>query len=127
VRGRQAFEGQDGRLHVGRKRAHVGLAGRRRRLQFLRIHGKHFKYILSLRRVNNISYNLCERAIVLQDSCQGDSGGPIWREDNGETATLLGVISRGAECGEKDQPGIAARVKTNLEWIYEQIGGEISA
>ena len=24
-------------------------------------------------------------------------------------AVLVGVISRGAECGEKDQPGIAAR------------------
>ena len=46
------------------------------------------------------------------DSCQGDSGGPIWQESqSGDVATLLGIISRGAECGEKDQPGIVARKK----------------
>ena len=67
------------------------------------------------------SVNLTEPS-PFQDSCQGDSGGPIWTLDkNGEVATLVAIISRGAECAEKDQPGIGARVTTSLKWIKDHM------
>jgi len=60
------------------------------------------------------------------DSCQGDSGGPLWVEEdvysNGakqKKAHLIGVVSRGTNCGNKDLPGIYGRVKTILPWIKE--------
>ncbi len=59
-----------------------------------------------------------------KDTCQGDSGGPIWASDP-ETgvSTVVGVVSRGAGCGGRDLPGIATRIKEEVEWIRSMLGG----
>ncbi len=55
-----------------------------------------------------------------QDSCLGDSGGPLWKVYGvrSPTAFLVGVVSRGLNCANNDAPGIYARVKMYLDWIY---------
>ncbi len=55
-----------------------------------------------------------------QDSCLGDSGGPLWKVLGSPTrrAFLVGVVSRGLNCANNDAPGIYARVKMYLGWIY---------
>ncbi|XP_023348378.1 uncharacterized protein LOC111717094, partial [Eurytemora carolleeae] len=60
------------------------------------------------------------------DSCSGDSGGPLWVTEsvylNGgsqKRAYLVGIVSRGRECANKDLPGVYGRVKTVLDWIKE--------
>jgi Trypsin len=48
------------------------------------------------------------------DSCRGDSGGPLLSAKSGE---LVGVVSVGHDCGDKDFPGVYARLSTVLDWI----------
>lgn len=51
----------------------------------------------------------------------GDSGGPLWKIFGSETPTafLVGVVSRGLNCANNDAPGVYARVKMYLPWIYK--------
>ncbi len=56
-----------------------------------------------------------------QDSCLGDSGGPLWKVFGAKspTAFIIGVVSRGLNCANNDAPGIYARVKMYLDWIFK--------
>ncbi|ELW71416.1 Tissue-type plasminogen activator [Tupaia chinensis] len=54
----------------------------------------------------------------LHDACQGDSGGPlVCLQDN--HMTLVGIISWGIGCGQRDVPGVYTKVTNYLHWIQD--------
>lgn len=59
-----------------------------------------------------------------KDSCQGDSGGPATAMLQGKRH-LIGVVSWGIGCGERDKYGVYTRLPLYREWITQRTGGEV--
>uniref|UniRef100_A0A8C9CYF3 t-plasminogen activator n=1 Tax=Panthera leo TaxID=9689 RepID=A0A8C9CYF3_PANLE len=56
----------------------------------------------------------------IHDACQGDSGGPlVCMKDN--HMTLVGIISWGLGCGQKDVPGVYTKITNYLDWIQDNM------
>lgn len=54
------------------------------------------------------------------DACQGDSGGPLTLPINNR-GVLIGIVSFGVGCGEKDLPGIYTEVSYFNDWIKQTV------
>jgi len=54
------------------------------------------------------------------DTCNEDVGGPLVCEVGGKW-TVFGVTSRGEGCGNRNKPGIYARVRPEVSWIQKTI------
>jgi secreted trypsin-like serine protease len=55
-----------------------------------------------------------------KDSCQGDSGGPMVAFDRNGCAYLVGVVSWGKGCAEKDAYGVYTRISAYKDWLRQQ-------
>ncbi|XP_075412725.1 tissue-type plasminogen activator [Tenrec ecaudatus] len=58
--------------------------------------------------------------VNLHDACGGDSGGPLVCVKD-KRMTLVGIISWGIGCGQKDVPGVYTKVTNYLDWIRDNM------
>ncbi|XP_006534903.1 transmembrane protease serine 11A isoform X1 [Mus musculus] len=56
------------------------------------------------------------------DACRGDSGGPLVIRDNKDTWYLIGIVSWGDNCGQKNKPGVYTQVTYYRHWIASKTG-----
>jgi len=69
----------------------------------------------------SITSNMMCAADLDEDSCQGDSGGPLYDKGNN---LLVGVVSWGEGCAERDFPGVYSRISSQWSWIVDTICSE---
>ncbi|ROL43969.1 Transmembrane protease serine 9 [Anabarilius grahami] len=56
-----------------------------------------------------------------KDTCQGDSGGPLVSQQC-SVWVQSGIISRGHDCGQPNEPGVYTRVSQYQKWIMTSTG-----
>ncbi|XP_073661415.1 transmembrane protease serine 11A isoform X7 [Tursiops truncatus] len=58
----------------------------------------------------------------IYDACLGDSGGPLVGKDLKDTWYLIGIVSWGDNCGQKNKPGVYTKVAYYRNWITSRTG-----
>ncbi|XP_029787343.1 transmembrane protease serine 11A [Suricata suricatta] len=58
----------------------------------------------------------------IYDACRGDSGGPLVIKDFKDTWYLIGIVSWGDNCGQKNKPGVYTKVVYYRNWIASKTG-----
>nr|XP_019603607.1 PREDICTED: transmembrane protease serine 11A isoform X1 [Rhinolophus sinicus] len=58
----------------------------------------------------------------IYDACRGDSGGPLVIKDLKDTWYLIGIVSWGDNCGQKNKPGVYTKVALYRNWITSKTG-----
>uniref|UniRef100_A0ABK0LTT2 Transmembrane serine protease 11A n=2 Tax=Rattus norvegicus TaxID=10116 RepID=A0ABK0LTT2_RAT len=58
----------------------------------------------------------------IYDACRGDSGGPLVVRDDKDTWYLIGIVSWGDNCGQKNKPGVYTQVTYYRRWIASKTG-----
>ncbi|XP_025743526.1 transmembrane protease serine 11A-like [Callorhinus ursinus] len=58
----------------------------------------------------------------IYDACRGDSGGPLVVKDLKDTWYLIGIVSWGDNCGQKNKPGVYTNVVYYRNWITSKTG-----
>nr|KAF6503113.1 transmembrane serine protease 11A [Molossus molossus] len=58
----------------------------------------------------------------IYDACRGDSGGPLVIKDLRDTWYLIGIVSWGDNCGQKNKPGVYTMVTYYRNWIASKTG-----
>lgn len=68
--------------------------------------------------MNNLTQNMLCGGVMgqIKDACEGDSGGPMMTLFH-DTWFLVGLVSWGEGCGQKDKLGIYTKVSSYLDWI----------
>ncbi|XP_016404387.1 vitamin K-dependent protein C-like [Sinocyclocheilus rhinocerous] len=68
--------------------------------------------------LNNLTQNMLCGGVLgqIKDACEGDSGGPMMTLFH-DTWFLIGLVSWGEGCGQKDKLGIYTKVSSYLDWI----------
>ncbi|KAL3798297.1 hypothetical protein HJC23_000211 [Cyclotella cryptica] len=65
---------------------------------------------------------MCALGNNSEDACQGDSGGGLFRLGSSFNEDVqLGIVSWGLQCGDKDFPGVYARVGEHYDWISNTV------
>ncbi|KAB0354413.1 hypothetical protein FD755_022951 [Muntiacus reevesi] len=58
----------------------------------------------------------------IYDACRGDSGGPLVGKDIKDTWYLIGIVSWGDNCGQRNKPGVYTKVTYYRNWITSKTG-----
>ncbi|XP_045041612.2 transmembrane protease serine 11A isoform X2 [Desmodus rotundus] len=58
----------------------------------------------------------------IYDACRGDSGGPLVIKDLKDTWYLVGIVSWGDNCGQRNRPGVYTMVAYYRHWIASKTG-----
>ncbi|KAI7810132.1 Proc protein [Triplophysa rosa] len=68
--------------------------------------------------MNNLTQNMLCAGVLgqIKDACEGDSGGPMMTLFH-DTWFLIGLVSWGEGCGQKNKLGIYTKVSSYLDWI----------
>ena len=80
------------------------------------------KYVLHRKILSNKPYVQLIFFLFFLFSFQGDSGGPLVIKDLKDTWYLVGIVSWGDNCGQRNRPGVYTMVAYYRHWIASKTG-----
>nr|WP_310524970.1 serine protease [Polymorphobacter sp.] len=68
--------------------------------------------------------DLCAGGVAGKQACSGDSGGPmVWQPPRSRDWVLVGIVSRGQDCGKDGVPSVYSDVAFFKDWIDKTMAG----